>query len=128
MPPLVSGEWLQTQLERENVKVVDGSFYLPNAKRDAAKEFSQQRIPGATFFDMNEIRDKSTKLPRMMPSQQEFEVAMSQIGLKHDDIVIVYDGNGIFSFVLSVILLANIICYYYTQSTSSLVHVEVNGS
>ena len=100
IPPLVSGEWLSTQLQRENVKVVDGSFHLPKAQRDAAKEFSQQRIPGATFFDLNEIRDKNTKLPRMMPSQQDFEVAMSQIGLKQDDIVIVYDCAGIFSYDL----------------------------
>lgn len=97
LPPLVTGEWLETQLQRKNVKVVDGSFHLPKAQRDAAKEFSQQRIPGATFFDMNEIREKDTKLPRMMPSQQDFEVAMSQIGLKHDDIIIVYDCAGIFS-------------------------------
>ena len=88
---------MQTQLQRENVKIVDGSFHLPEAQRDAAKEFSQQRIPGATFFDMTEIRDKNTKLPRMMPSQQDFEVAMSQIGLKHDDIIIVYDCAGMFS-------------------------------
>eukprot|EP01084_Bolivina_argentea_P127826 226030_1 len=97
LPPLVSGEWLQTQLERENVKVVDGSFHLPKAQRDAAKEFSQQRIPGATFFDINEIRDKSSKWPRMMPSQQDFEVGASQIGLKQDDIIVVYDCAGIFS-------------------------------
>eukprot|EP01084_Bolivina_argentea_P180321 311533_1 len=97
LPPLVSSEWLSTQLDRENVKVVDGSFHLPKAGRDAAKEFSQQRIPGATFFDLNEIKDKTSKLPRMMPTQDEFEVAMCQIGLKHDDIIIIYDCAGIFS-------------------------------
>ncbi len=97
LPPLINGEWPQTQLERENVKVVDGSFHLPAAGRDAAREFSQQRIPGATFFDIQEIRDKSSKWPRMMPSAQDFEVAASQIGLKHDDIIVVYDCAGIFS-------------------------------
>lgn len=64
--------------------------------RDGAKEFSQQRIPGATFFDLNEICDKTSKYPRMMPSTQDFEVHMSELGLTKDDIIIVYD-YGMFS-------------------------------
>mmetsp|Transcript_47696 Transcript_47696/g.58633 ORF Transcript_47696/g.58633 Transcript_47696/m.58633 type:complete len:332 (+) Transcript_47696:40-1035(+) len=97
LPPLVTGEWLETQLQRENVKIVDGSYHLPSAERDPAKEFSQERIPGAVFFDIDEIADKKSKFKHMMPSKDNFEVAMSQLGICHDDIIVIYDTTGIFS-------------------------------
>ena len=88
-------DWLESQLDRENVKIVDGTWHMGSPGK-GAKDFSEGRIPGATFFDLDEICNKKSKLPRMMPSTQEFEVHMSQLGLTKDDIIIVYD-NGVFS-------------------------------
>jgi len=94
-PPLVSTKWLQGQLERKNVKIVDGSWHHDD-KRDATKEFAQARIPGSMFFDINEIRDHNSKHPRMLPSAQDFEVHMSQLGLTNDDLIVVYEQDGVF--------------------------------
>ena len=55
------------QLDKPNVVVVDGSFYLPTQKRDAKAEYLAGHIPGAVFFDIDAIADHSTDLPHMLP-------------------------------------------------------------
>ena len=60
---LVSTDWLATRLGAPDVRIVDGSFYLPAQKRDPKAEFAQQHIPGAVFFDIDEIADEKSSLP-----------------------------------------------------------------
>lgn len=83
------------------VKVVDGSWHLPDPKtgkgRDAAAEFAQGHIPGAVFFDLDAIADKSSGLPHMLPSPDQFAEAASRMGLTEDNTIIVYDTLGLFS-------------------------------
>ena len=58
---LVSTEWLAARLDAPDVRVVDGSFYLPAAKRDPKAEYANQHIPGAVFFDIDEIADTEVR-------------------------------------------------------------------
>ncbi|KAL5647902.1 hypothetical protein ACJX0J_042601, partial [Zea mays] len=54
-------------------------------------------IPGALFFDLDGIVDQTTDLPHMLPSEEAFTTAISELDIKNQDKVIVYDGKGFFS-------------------------------
>jgi thiosulfate/3-mercaptopyruvate sulfurtransferase len=95
MNPLVSTEWLAAHLNA--VRVVDASWYMPDEKREPAKEYLAEHIPGAVFFDIDGIADHATDLPHMMPSPDAFAAAASALGLSDGDTIIVYDGTGLFS-------------------------------
>ena len=79
--PLVSPLWLRTVLGRPDIRIVDASWHLPTAGRDARAEHQVQRIPGAVFFDIDSIADKESDLPHMLPSPQGFAAAMSGLGM-----------------------------------------------
>ncbi len=59
---LVSTEWLAAHLEAPDVRVVDASYYLPHEGLDPRTEFEAHHIPGAVFFDIDEIADSSVDL------------------------------------------------------------------
>ena len=69
---LVSTEWLAAHLKAPDVRIVDGSFFLPAQKRDPKAEYVQKHIPGAVFFDIDEIADTDSPLPHMLPSPEKF--------------------------------------------------------
>jgi len=96
MNPLVSTDWLAAHLTE--VRVVDASWYMPDEKREPAKEFLAAHIPGAVFFDIDGIADHAAGLPHMMPPADDFAAAMRTLGINSGDtIVVAYDGSGIFS-------------------------------
>ena len=88
---LVSTEWLANRLDAPDIRVVDGSFYLPAQKRDPRKEFENQHIPGAVFFDIDEIADTSSPLPHMLPSPEKFSSRVRRLGLGDGNKIVVYD-------------------------------------
>ncbi len=94
---LVTTEWLAASLGAPGLVVLDGSFYLPAMKRDAAAEYLAGHIPGAIRFDIDEIADHSTDLPHMLPSSEDFAVAAGQLGIGDQDTIVAYDGHGMFS-------------------------------
>jgi len=96
-PWLVSTEWLAERLGRKDLVVVDGSFYLPAAQRDARAEYEAGHIPGAVFFDIDKIADHSTELPHMLPGPDQFGKEVGALGIGKDDTIVVYDGAGLFS-------------------------------
>lgn len=95
--PLVSTEWLANHLDAPDVRIVDASWYLPQAQRDPRAEYEQGHIPGAIFFDVDEISDTSSPYPHMLPSPEKFSSRMRALGLGDGVRVVVYDGAGIFS-------------------------------
>lgn len=95
LPPLVSTEWLVARLGRAEVRVVDGSWYLPSTGRNAAAEFAEGHIPGAVFFDLDASSDAATPLPHMLPSAADFATRMSALGLDDESTIVVYDGSGV---------------------------------
>ncbi|GAB4820153.1 hypothetical protein N2152v2_007199 [Parachlorella kessleri] len=94
-PALVSPEWLKERLG--HVKVLDANWYMPHMGRDALAEYKAECIPGAQFFDLDGVCDKSTGLPHMLPSEHQFAAAADALGISNDDEVVIYDHAGIFS-------------------------------
>lgn len=95
--PLVSTEWLHEHLGDTRVRIVDASWYLPGDPRDPRAEFLEAHIPGAMFFDIDEISDKTSPLPHMAPTPEEFALKVGALGIGSEDTVVVYDGAGLFS-------------------------------
>jgi thiosulfate/3-mercaptopyruvate sulfurtransferase len=92
---LVTTDWLAARLREPEVTVVDGSFYLPALKRDARAEYVAGHIPGAVFFDIDAIADRSTDLPHMLPGATQFSRDAGALGVGKDDTIVVYDGAGL---------------------------------
>lgn len=95
LPPLVSTEWLAGELGSPDLRVVDGSWYLPAANRDARAEFLAGHVPGAVFFDLDASSDPTTQLPHMLPDASAFAARMSGLGLGDGDRIVVYDASGV---------------------------------
>ncbi|KAL9146986.1 hypothetical protein ABFS82_13G145900 [Erythranthe guttata] len=95
--PVVSVDWLHANLQEPNVKVLDASMYMPDEHKNPLQEYQVAHIPGAQFFDIDGISDRTTDLPHMLPSEEAFAVAVSALGIENKDSIVVYDGKGIFS-------------------------------
>ncbi|HEY3066372.1 MAG TPA: 3-mercaptopyruvate sulfurtransferase [Methylomirabilota bacterium] len=97
LEPLVATAWLAEHPREPGLRVVDGSWHMPQLARDPRAEFVQAHIPGAVFFDIDAIADRHTDLPHMLPSPEEFAEAVGRLGIGSDDRVIVYDVRGVVS-------------------------------
>ena len=93
----VTPDWLAGHLGGERGKIVDGSWHMPAAGRNARSEYDAKHIPGAVFFDIDAIADTSSGLPHMLPAPEDFATATGALGLREDDAIIVYDTLGLFS-------------------------------
>ncbi|KCV82211.1 3-mercaptopyruvate sulfurtransferase [Actibacterium atlanticum] len=94
---LVSTEWLAAHLNDPDLRVLDASWYLPSQGRDAKAEYNAAHIPGARFFDIDEIADLRSDLPHMAPPVEKFMSRMRAMGVGDGHQVVVYDGAGLFS-------------------------------
>jgi thiosulfate/3-mercaptopyruvate sulfurtransferase len=95
--PMVSVAWLASRLEAPDVRVIDASTFMPGSDRDARAEYEAGHIPGAVFFDIDEICDTETDLPHMMPSAEKFASRVRRLGLGDGLRLVVYDSQGLFS-------------------------------
>ena len=95
---LVSTEWLSDHLSDPNLRVLDGSWFLPTQNRDPKAEYEADHIPGARFFDIDDICDHRSDLPHMMPPVEKFMSRLRAMGVGDGHQVVVYDaGPRIFS-------------------------------
>ena len=92
---LVTTEWLAQRLDAPDLVVVDGSYYLPAMQRDAAAEYLAGHIPGAVLFEIDKIADRSSELPHMLPSPEQFAQQVGALGIRETDTIVVYDGAGL---------------------------------
>jgi len=95
--PLVSTEWLASRLADPDIRIVDTTWFLPGAGRDGRAEYEEGHIPGAVFWDIDEIADKSSGLPHTMPTEDDFERHMERLGIGNDTDVVLYDALGLFT-------------------------------
>ena len=95
LPALVSSEWLAVRLGRPKLRVLDASWYLPTSDRAAEAEYEAGHLPGALFFDLDAASDRSSSLPHMLPSVEQFAEQMTALGLDDADDLVVYDGSGV---------------------------------
>lgn len=94
---LVETSWLAERLSAPDLIVLDGSMHLPTAKRDAYKEYKAEHIPGAMFFDINDIADEKSSLPHMLSSAAKFAGRMRKMGIGDGMRIVVYDSEGLYS-------------------------------
>ncbi|CUH82607.1 3-mercaptopyruvate sulfurtransferase [Tropicibacter naphthalenivorans] len=94
---LVSTEWLAKHLKDPDLRILDGSWYLPSAGRDPKAEYDAAHIVGARFFDIDEVCDLRSDLPHMAPPVEKFMSRMRALGVGDGHQVVVYDGAGLMS-------------------------------
>ena len=94
---MVSTEWLHEHLGDVRVKVLDGSWFLPGDPRDPKAAFLEAHIPGAQFFDIDEIADRTSPMAHMAPTSEQFAFQVGELGIGGEDTVVVYDQVGLFS-------------------------------
>lgn len=94
---LVSTDWLARHLKSPDLRVLDASWYLPDAGRDPKSEYAEAHIPGARFFDIDDISDHRSDLPHMAPPVEKFMSRMRAMGVGDGHQVVVYDGAGLLS-------------------------------
>ena len=93
--PLVSTAWLAEHLEAPDVRIVDASWFMPGSERDPRAEHAAAHIPGAVFFDIDEIADLDNPLPHMLPSPVKFSARVRKLGLGDGARIVVYDSSGV---------------------------------
>ena len=92
-PGLVSTRWLARHLDAPDLRVVDASWYLPGEERDARAEYAERHIPGAVFFDIDDICDHTSPLPHMLPAPEKFSSRARRLGLGDGVRIVVCDGG-----------------------------------
>jgi thiosulfate/3-mercaptopyruvate sulfurtransferase len=115
---LVSVDWLEQNLK--SVKIVDCSWHMPQTKRNGFKEYKKEHIENAVFFDLDKNSNKNTELPHMLTDKKSWEKIISNMGIKNDDEIVVYDNSEVISSCR---------CWYnfiYYGHNPKLIHV-LNG-
>lgn len=95
--PLVSTAWLAEHLDAPDVRIIDASWFLPGSDRDPKAEYALVHIPGAVFFDIDDIVDETSDLPHMLPSAVKFASRMRKLGIGDGARLVIYDSQGLFS-------------------------------
>lgn len=96
-PFVVDADWLEANLKKPGLSVVDASWYLPAQKRDGRGEYQAGHIPGAVFFDQDAVVDPDSNLPHTLPGPELFARFAGSMGISADDTIVVHDGPGLFS-------------------------------
>lgn len=94
---LVSTDWLASHMRDPDLRILDASMYMPGSDRDAKAEYAEGHIPGARFFDIDDISDSRSDLPHMAPPIEKFMSRLRAMGVGDGHQVVVYDGAGLFS-------------------------------
>ena len=94
---IVSVHWLAENQSAENLVILDASIKPIAPVKNNAWETSAY-IPGSLRFDFDdEICDKNTTLPHMMPSPEFFTDAMQEMGINKNSVIVAYDKVGVYS-------------------------------
>jgi len=94
---LVSTDWLAVHMKDPDLRILDASTYLPGIDRDGRTEYDTVHIPGARFFDIDEVSDGRSDLPHMVPPIEKFMSRVRAMGVGDGHQIVVYDGSGLFS-------------------------------
>ena len=115
---LVSTDWVEKNIN--NIKIIDCTWHMPNVKRDGYKEYLEEHIENALFFDLDKNSDQMTDLPHMLTTSSDWEKIVSKMGILKDDKIVIYDNSDVLSSCRC--------CYnfIYFGHNDKLVHV-LNG-
>jgi thiosulfate/3-mercaptopyruvate sulfurtransferase len=92
--PIVTAQWLKSHLTAPDVRVLDCTWYMPTESRTGRQVYDAHHIPGARFFDIDDIADTDSPLPHMLPPPEKFSSRVRRLGLGDGHRVICYDQNG----------------------------------
>lgn len=99
MNPLVSVSWLAERLNDPQTVVLDATLppvgVVPPV--DTRGRYLERHIPGAIFFDIDELSDHSTPLPHMLLGEVDFSQKMAELGVGDGMTLVVYEQTGVFS-------------------------------
>ena len=94
--PLVSPQWLNENLNRSDLILLDASD-LEN-KAGLIPQFKNLKIKGARFFDLkNTFSDPNGRFPNTFPSEEQFEKGCRALGINNRSQIVVYDNIGIYT-------------------------------
>ena len=116
---LVSTDWVEKNIN--NIKIIDCSWHMPNVKRDGYKEYLEEHIENAIFFDLDKNSDQMTDLPHMLTTSSDWEKIVSKMGILKDDKIVIYDNSNV---------LSSCRCWYnfiYFGHNPKLIHVLDGG-
>ena len=94
---LVSTAWVEARLRDPDLRLLDASWHMPGSGRDARAEHAATHIPGARFFDIDDVADHRSALPHMAPPAEKFISRMRALGVGDGHQVVIYDSLGLFS-------------------------------
>jgi thiosulfate/3-mercaptopyruvate sulfurtransferase len=117
--PLVNTNWLEKNLDK--VKIIDCSWHMPQTKRNGYDEYLKKHIPNSIFFNLDDNSKKNTDLPHMLTDKVSWENIVSNMGIKNEDTLIVYDNSDVISSCR---------CWYnfiYFGHDQKLIHVLDGG-
>ena len=92
--PIVTAQWLKSHLAAPDVRVLDCTWYMPSEPRTGRQAYDGHHIPGARFFDIDDIADTDSPLPHMLPQPEKFSSRVRRLGLGDGHRVICYDQNN----------------------------------
>ena len=95
MSPLVTTDWLASQLDEDDLVVLDASLHLPGTKRDARAEFTAAHIEGARFLDLASLTDPHSDVPSAIASRAQLEARLRQIGISNGARIVLYDNSDL---------------------------------
>ncbi|MDC0616339.1 rhodanese-like domain-containing protein [Candidatus Pelagibacter sp.] len=116
---LVETNWLEKNLDK--VKIIDCSWHMPKTKRDGFEEYQKLHIENAIFFDLDKNSKIDIDLPHMLNDIKSWEKIISNMGIRNEDQIIIYDNSDVISSCR---------CWYnfiYFGHDPSLVHVLDGG-
>lgn len=94
---LTETDALAAELDAPDIVIIDASWYMPDEGKDARADYLEEHIPGAIFFDIDEIADTKSSLPHMLPPPEKFSSRMRSMGIGDGSRIVVYDSKGLFS-------------------------------
>ena len=116
---LVATKWLEDNFDK--VKIIDCSWHMPQTNRNGLEEYKKQHIQNSIFFDLDKNSKQNTDLPHMLTDLNSWENIVSNMGIKNNDEIVIYDNSDVVSSCR---------CWYnfiYFGHNSSLVHVLDGG-
>jgi thiosulfate/3-mercaptopyruvate sulfurtransferase len=99
MNPLVAPSWLASRLQNPSTIVLDATLPPVSAVPpvDTRARYLESHIPGAVFFDIEELSEHFTTLPHMLPTPENFSRSMSALGVSDTSTIVVYEQQGVYS-------------------------------
>lgn len=94
---LVTTDWLHERLSAPDIRLLDASYHMADTGRDGRAEYDAGHLPGARFFDIDEIADQKSPLPHMLPPAEKFISRVRKMGIGDGHRVVIYDQTGLFS-------------------------------